>query len=177
MTLKSVIKIPLTIIFMMVLVCDLWIAFISFFNVHWIEIIGIGDGPTSIKVKTVFTWGDGLAISLIIILSAGLGFLTYRSWIPKKKNYNLKPIRTPITIILGLIFLYDYFFIYNIMFHYSLPNAESMGELVWGNYPIISYWIGTILILAILIAFQVGLGYLTYKAWSSKSHQSQAVQA
>jgi len=172
MTLKTLIKIPLTIIFVLVLMCDLYIAFYFFFNVYWIEIVGIGDGPTGVKIRTVFTWQDVLGIPLIIILSIGLGFLTYRFWIPKEKNFNLKPIRTPITVISGLILVYDYFFIYNLIFHYSFPTAENMGELIWGKYPIVSFWIGTVLILTILIAFQIGLGYLTYKAWSSKSHQS-----
>jgi len=174
MTLKTLIKILLTIIFLVVLICDLWFAFMSFFEVYWIEIVGIGDGPTGIKVNTVIAWGDVLGIFLIIIISAGLGFLTYRYWIPKENNFNLNPIRTPITIICGLVFVYDLFFIYNIMFHYSLPTAKNMGELVWRNYPIISFWLGTTLILVILIAFQVGLGYLTYKAWISKTNQPQA---
>jgi uncharacterized membrane protein len=93
---------------------------------------------------------------------------------PREKTVNLCTIRKPIIVISGLVFLYDLFFIYNSLFHKRWPTAEKMKEL-GGTYPIVSFWIGTILILLILIAFQVGLGYLTYKAWAAKSHQSQAV--
>jgi len=174
MILKSIIKIPLTIIFIVVLMYALWCAYIEFFDVFWI------DFDEDYKVVTVFTWGHALEISLIIILSAGLGYLTYRYWIPKAKKNSLKPIRKPITIISGLVFVYDLFFI-RALFDRFWPTAKTIEEIRGINpgatYPIMSYWIGTILILAILIAFQVGLGYLTYKAWFSKSHQPQTVQS
>jgi len=167
MTLKSIIKIPLSIVFVIVLMFDLYFAYIEFFHIPW---IGYDEDH---KVVTFFTWDDALGTLLIIILSAGLGYLTYRAWIPKEKIICLKPIRTPITIISGLVFAYDLFFIYA-LFDRFYPTAETMEEIE-GSYPIISYWVGTILILAILIAFQIGLGYLTYKAWASKSREKQAV--
>jgi len=168
MPIKSIIKIPLTIIFIVVIICDLWIAYISFYDVIWIK-YDENDGVIGINMRTVYTWENTLVITLIITLSAGLGFLTYRSWIPKGKRAVLTPIRAPITIISILVFVYDLFFVYRALFDKSWPIAQNMEE--WGYYPIVSFWIGTILILAILISFQVGLGYLTYKAWFSKSHQ------
>jgi len=168
MTLKSIIKISLTIIFIIVLICDLWITAISFFDAIWIEIFGFGDGPGNLKIMSVFTWMDALGISMIIILSTGLGFLTYRSWVPKRKIIDLKTIRTPITIISGLVFIYDLFFIYNVLFHMSWPTAGKIEE-TGVDYPIMSFLVGEILILLILITFQIGLGRLTYRAWVSKS--------
>jgi len=167
MTLKSV-KMPLAIIFIMVLMCDLHMAFYFFFNVYWIDFI---EGPADIEVATVFTWMDGIGLFLIISLSVGLGFLTYRSWVPKEKLVNLKAIRTPTTIISGLVFMYDLFFIYNTLFHKGWPATEE-GEALEG-FPFVSYWVGEILILLILIAFQTGLGILTYRAWVTKPRQPQ----
>jgi len=176
MTLKSIIKIPLTIIFVVVLMFNLYLAYVEFFHIPWISYVEHDIdvwGP-----GTVLTLGYARDISLIIILSAGLGFLTYRCWIPKAKKNSLKLIRKPITIISGLVFVYNLFFI-RALFDRFWPTAKTMEEIrgiyPGVTYPIMSYWIGTILILAILIAFHVGLGYLTYKAWSSKSHQSQTV--
>ena len=143
-------------------------AFYFFINVYWIEIFGFGDGPGNLKIISVFSWMDTLGISMIIILSTGLGFLTYRSWVPKRKIIDLKPIRTPITIISGLVFIYDLFFIYNALFHMSWPTNGKFEEM-GVNYPLISFWVGEILILLILITFQIGLGRLTYRAWVSKS--------
>jgi len=53
-------------------------------------------------------------------------------------------------------------FIYNTLFHKGWPATEE-GEMLEG-FLIVSYWVGEILILLILIAFQTGLGILTYRA-------------
>jgi len=172
MTLKSI-KMPLTILFVIALMHDLFIAFSYFINVYWISVITISheDGGIGLGVISVFPWGDALFIFLMLLLSTGLGFLAYRAWIPKEKVASLTAIRKPIAIISVLVFIYDLFFIYNTLFHKGWP-ATKEGEALEG-FPFISYWVGEILILLILITFQTGLGILTYRAWVSKPRQPQ----
>jgi len=162
----------LLVIVCLTIIFDLYFAFWMFFNTHWLEIFYKNSES---NIDYVHSWyiGDTIGVFLIIIVSCGIYWLAYKTWFPKIKPVDLKVLRISITGITGFIVIYDIIFIYHILFYNTWPTSEMLAELV--DFPIAVYWVGEILILVILIAFQVGLGYLTYKTWFLKSHQPQTL--
>jgi hypothetical protein len=167
------IRILLTIISNLVLICDLYFAYYIFETVLWSDVlVGLGD-PAANIFEFAWTWSDTLNLCVILGFTIGLFLLTYRLWIPKSKAADLSVIRKPITTSTSIVFIYDVFFVYYMLVEKSWPwewPEEEIGE----NFPFVAYWSIEITILIILIAFNVGLGYLTYKAWWPKSPKTTA---
>jgi len=175
MMLRNIFKKLLFFVVWLILIFDLTLAYWMFFNAYWIEVF---VKSPDLGIAYVHSWGTGdtVGLFLIIVISGGIYWLACKTWFPKMKPKNLKAFRKSITVITGFVVLCNMFFIYNVLITSHFQKHWNIREMmeIDGIFLALAYLIGEILILMIIIAFQVGLGYLTYKAWISKTNQPQA---
>jgi len=153
----------------LVLMLNLYLLYDMFFHAEWLVIFGENH-----RLIHVHSWenSDMVEIVLIIIVSSGIYWLAYKTWFPKMKPKESIVFRKSITVITGFVVLLNILFIYNVLFHKHWDISEMMEYD--GIFLTVAYFTGEILILTVLIAFQTGLGILTYRAWVTKPRQPQA---
>jgi hypothetical protein len=69
---------PITVIFGLVLICDLILGYKVAVYKPWINIIALDDG--SLSAVSVWNWVDSLLMSSVIIFQIGLAYFVYKSW-------------------------------------------------------------------------------------------------
>ena len=141
----------------LVLIYGLYYIYSLFFRGYWVDIIY--KPPESMEFVHTWKAGDTLELIIVIIVFIGVSIIAYKTWL----NDTIRPsfMRKQIVIVSITVFLYDIFFAYNMIAHKSWFWDDEVDV----NFPIMSYWIGESTILLILIAFQIGLGFLIYRAW------------
>jgi len=161
-------RIVLFILVWLTLIVDLSCAYYYFFNTYWLEIFANDS-----EFIHVHSWriSDTFGIFVLVIVSSVIYWLAYKTWLHKTKPEGLKAVRRSIAAISGFVALCNIIFILCVLFFWSWPSAEKLEILE--DFPIVWFWVGEMLILIILAVFQIGLGYLTYKAWFPKSPQPQ----
>jgi len=169
----NLLKKLLFIVVWMVLIFDLTLAYYYFINAYWIEMFV--ENPLIL----VHSWGvsDTIGTFLIIIVSFGVYWLAYKTWFPKMKPNNLTTFRKSITVITVFVSLCNILFMFIILLTEHFRKHWNIGEWIEreGIFLTVAYFTGEILILLILIAFQIGLSHLTYRAWVSKSQENDTL--
>ena len=87
---------------------------------------------------------------------------------------NIRSIRKPITAVLSLVLICDLLLAYKLWNYKPWKNIVDQDDGVVGNFTVVSAW-GWIdlLLISLVTVFQIGLIYLTYKAWATKSEDCQ----
>jgi hypothetical protein len=85
---------------------------------------------------------------------------------------NLRSIRKPITTILGIVIICDLILAYKLWIYKPWTSIVDQDDGMVGNFRVVSVWTwGDLIWIFPVIIFQVGLAFLAYKSWVSKSKE------